>query len=86
MNSKEQWALDFSSENISVSIPFLLNLINSPGVTSRFNSAPIADNADDSDATMCVAPSFFSPKTNGLKPRGSRAAKTEGSSVRNVKQ
>ena len=60
--------------------------MSSPGITSRSNLAPMADNADDSDAIMCVFPSFFPPITIGLNPFGSRAAKTEESSERNVKQ
>ena len=66
--------LDVSVENNSVSIPLLLNFTSSPGVTSRSSFAPIADNAEDSDATMCVLPSSFFPITKGLKPFGSRAA------------
>ena len=55
-------------------------------MTSRSNLAPIADNAEDSDAMICVLPSTFSPITIGLNPFGSRAAKTEESSERKVKQ
>ena len=32
--------------------PSLLSLINSPGLTSRTSFAPIAESAEDSDATM----------------------------------
>ena len=74
VNSNEQCAWVLSSENDWDSIPFLENLINSPGETSRINSAPIAEKAEDSEATICTLPSFFSPKTSGRKPHGSRAA------------
>ena len=74
VNSKEQCARVVSFENISVSNPFLLSLINSPGVTFRCNSAPTAEIAEDSEATMYVSSDFLCPRTIGRNPLGSRAA------------
>ena len=55
-------ARDVSSENFSVSKPFLLNLINSPGVTSLCNVAATAVTAADSEVTMYVSSDSLWPK------------------------
>src|SRR3989338_3954736 len=86
VNSNEQCACFFSSENISDSIPELLNFNSSPGRTSRTSFAPTAVIADDSDATIVTCPYSFEPRTIGLNPRGSRAAYTALSSDTKVKQ
>ena len=75
-----------SSENFSVSKPFLLNLINSPGTTSLCNVAATAVTAADSEVTMYVSSDSLWPKTIGRNPLGSLAAYTELSSEIKVKQ